>query len=138
MSKLSQIQISHYELYRNGYMPYPHGVLDKRLGISSKTEKCDTCGENTSVCSGHFGYIKLELPVFHIGYFKTTLFILQVICKVEKQKLFLNNSKFNLDYSILSLFYIFRHAVVFYLRTMIDYIVYGNQKNQWTQRKEHF
>lgn len=32
-------------------------------------------------CTGHFGYIKLELPVFHIGYFKNTLQILQAICK---------------------------------------------------------
>lgn len=30
---------------------------------------------------GHFGYIKLELPVFHIGYFKAITEILQNICK---------------------------------------------------------
>jgi DNA-directed RNA polymerase III subunit RPC1 len=32
---------------------------------------------------GHFGagYIKLELPVFHIGYFKNTQQVLQCICK---------------------------------------------------------
>jgi DNA-directed RNA polymerase III subunit RPC1 len=30
---------------------------------------------------GHFGYIKLELPVFHIGYFKAIIEILQSICK---------------------------------------------------------
>ena len=29
-------------------------------------------------CAGHFGYIQLELPVFHAGYFKHTLTILQV------------------------------------------------------------
>lgn len=27
------------------------------------------------------GYIRLELPVFHIGYFKNTVQILQAICK---------------------------------------------------------
>ncbi len=27
------------------------------------------------------GYIRLELPVFHIGYFKNTVQILQCICK---------------------------------------------------------
>jgi hypothetical protein len=32
-------------------------------------------------CSGHFGYVQLELPVFHAGYFKHTLQILQCICK---------------------------------------------------------
>jgi DNA-directed RNA polymerase III subunit RPC1 len=34
-----------------------------------------------SDCVGHFGYIKLELPVFHIGYFKAITEILQNICK---------------------------------------------------------
>ena len=32
-------------------------------------------------CPGHFGNIKLALPVFHIGYFKHTVSILQVVCK---------------------------------------------------------
>ena len=32
-------------------------------------------------CTGHFGYIQLELPVFHIGYFKSTVQVLQCICK---------------------------------------------------------
>ena len=35
-------------------------------------------------CMGHFGHIELELPVFHIGYFKATLNILQRICKVHQ------------------------------------------------------
>jgi DNA-directed RNA polymerase beta' subunit len=34
-------------------------------------------------CTGHFGYIKLALPVFHPGYFKAILGILQQICKVH-------------------------------------------------------
>jgi DNA-directed RNA polymerase III subunit RPC1 len=34
-----------------------------------------------SDCAGHFGYIQLELPVFHAGYFRHTLTILQCICK---------------------------------------------------------
>eukprot|EP00966_Prymnesium_polylepis_P123830 2863600-Prymnesium_polylepis.1 len=32
-------------------------------------------------CPGHYGYIKLELPIFHIGYLKPTLSVLQSICK---------------------------------------------------------
>lgn len=30
---------------------------------------------------GHFGYIDLELPVFHVGYFRSIICILQTICK---------------------------------------------------------
>jgi len=32
-------------------------------------------------CVGHFGSIKLQLPVFHVGYFRFILSILQSICK---------------------------------------------------------
>jgi DNA-directed RNA polymerase III subunit RPC1 len=32
-------------------------------------------------CAGHFGFIQLELPLFHAGYFRHTLTILQCICK---------------------------------------------------------
>jgi len=42
---------------------------------------CETCNLKLADCAGHFGYIRLELPVFHIGYFKNTLQVLQCICK---------------------------------------------------------
>lgn len=61
--------------------PQPNGVLDLRLGVSNKRSTCETCGQMLADCTGHFGYIALELPVFHIGYFKNTLQILQCICK---------------------------------------------------------
>lgn len=32
-------------------------------------------------CPGHFGFLKLAMPVFHVGYFKHTVSILQCICK---------------------------------------------------------
>lgn len=41
-------------------------------------------GVLTCVCFAHIacsGYIRLELPVFHIGYFKNTIQVLQCICK---------------------------------------------------------
>ena len=61
--------------------PQPNGVLDPRLGVSNKRATCETCGQMLADCTGHFGYISLELPVFHIGYFRNTLQILQCICK---------------------------------------------------------
>jgi DNA-directed RNA polymerase beta' subunit len=61
--------------------PHPNGVLDPRLGISNKRSICETCGQGLADCTGHFGHIHLELPVFHIGYFKNTVQILQAICK---------------------------------------------------------
>ncbi|DBB09251.1 hypothetical protein WJX82_001205 [Trebouxia sp. C0006] len=61
--------------------PFAGGPLDPHLGISTKQALCQTCGQKLTECTGHFGYIKLELPVFHIGYMKPTLQILQAICK---------------------------------------------------------
>ncbi|KTW25869.1 hypothetical protein T552_03143 [Pneumocystis carinii B80] len=58
-----------------------NGALDKRMGTSDKQALCETCGEKMVTCVGHFGYVKLVLPVFHIGYFKTIITILQNICK---------------------------------------------------------
>ena len=52
-------------------------------GTSDKDYSCDSCGKNLSDCIGHYGYIDLELPVFHIGFFKTITNILQAICKVS-------------------------------------------------------
>lgn len=57
------------------------GPLDPRLGTSEKGQTCETCGSNMTDCPGHFGNLKLALPVFHIGYFKHTVAILQVVCK---------------------------------------------------------
>ena len=57
------------------------GVLDRKMGISSKDGQCSTCSKKLSDCTGHFGYIPLALPVFHAGYFKATVQILQQICK---------------------------------------------------------
>ena len=62
--------------------PTANGVLDRRLGISSKAEVCQTCGKNIATCPGHFGTIHLVMPVFHIGYLNMVVNLLRCICKV--------------------------------------------------------
>lgn len=64
-----------------GRKPVPHGVLDHRMGTSQKDSSCETCGKPLADCIGHYGYIDLELPVFHVGFFRNTIQILQNICK---------------------------------------------------------
>lgn len=61
--------------------PVPFGVLDRRMGTNQKDANCSTCGKGLSDCIGHYGYIDLQLPVFHIGYFRCVINILQTICK---------------------------------------------------------
>ncbi|KXS18584.1 beta and beta-prime subunits of DNA dependent RNA-polymerase [Gonapodya prolifera JEL478] len=85
LARLSVLEASNAYLYdtsRPGKrLPQKHGVLDKRLGVSDKIDKCETCGEGVQECVGHFGAIRLALPVFHIGYFKMVVQVLQNICK---------------------------------------------------------
>jgi DNA-directed RNA polymerase III subunit RPC1 len=82
MMRLSELHVCSRELYQMPTRtPAPFGAIDKRLGISDKASKCQTCDLKLADCAGHYGYIKLELPVFHIGYFKHIVVILQNICK---------------------------------------------------------
>lgn len=103
--RLSEIQVVNRELYRHPErIPMKYGCLDLRLGTSDKASTCETCGCKLIDCVGHFGYIQLELPVFHYGYFKHILSTLNMICKnccrillpEDERKKFLNtirNSK---------------------------------------------
>jgi DNA-directed RNA polymerase III subunit RPC1 len=79
---VAELRVHERALYRMPERrPQAAGVLDPRLGVSSKRATCETCGQALAECTGHFGYIALELPVFHIGYFRPTLQVLQCVCK---------------------------------------------------------
>lgn len=80
----SEVEITTRDLFdlENGRSPMPHGALDTKMGVSSNaTGECGVCKGNLATCHGHFGHVKLSLPVFHVGYFKATIQILQCICK---------------------------------------------------------
>ena len=70
--------------------PIPYGALDNRMGTSQKVRflfdsdncytvgiikahNCKTCGKGLADCVGHFGYVDLELPVYHVGYFRSII-----------------------------------------------------------------
>jgi DNA-directed RNA polymerase III subunit RPC1 len=82
IQKVAEVQVNSRDLYA---MPQrrvaPNGCLDPHLGISDKASSCLTCNKKLADCAGHFGYVQLELPLFHAGYFRHTLTILQCICK---------------------------------------------------------
>ncbi|KAH7729808.1 RNA polymerase Rpb1 [Aphelenchoides avenae] len=95
----SHIQIFNNKLYEEStgkWSPAAYGPLDTRLvcsmlayasqplplqGTFQKTVNCETCGMNLTDCVGHFGYIDLEYPVFHVGFFRLIIQLLQCICK---------------------------------------------------------
>ncbi|KAG8225444.1 hypothetical protein J437_LFUL004444 [Ladona fulva] len=83
MQQQAHIHVVAKSLYNQDIQrtPIAYGVLDRRMGTSQKNSNCTTCGKGLSDCVGHFGYIDLELPVFHVGYFRSVINILQTICK---------------------------------------------------------
>ncbi|VDN54256.1 unnamed protein product [Dracunculus medinensis] len=116
------------------FTPMPYGPLDTRLeygllsqdrllsdggkdktsnlnfffqGTCQKNIDCATCKSNLVDCVGHFGYMDLALPVFHVGFFNSVMHVLQCICKScsgllvsdEIREKFLNElRKTSLDY----------------------------------------
>ncbi|XP_061721966.1 DNA-directed RNA polymerase III subunit RPC1 [Cydia pomonella] len=76
-------------------VPAAYGVLDRRMGTNQKNANCDTCGLGLAECVGHFGYIELALPVFHVGYFRSIITILQTICKECSKVMLQENIKKN-------------------------------------------
>jgi DNA-directed RNA polymerase III subunit RPC1 len=82
MAKLAETPIINRELYKHPTKePMEYGPLDPHMGTSNKKADCATCGEKLEGCPGHFGSIKLSLPVFHIGYAKAIQATLRMICK---------------------------------------------------------
>jgi len=79
----AHIQVVAKNLYNQdtGRTPVQYGALDNRMGTSQKDLNCSTCGKGLSDCLGHFGYVNLELPVYHVGYFRAIITVLQSICK---------------------------------------------------------
>ena len=80
----SVVEVTDRKLYDldNDRAVAPHGPLDMRMGVSSKSQACETCGALMKDCNGHYGQIRLVLPAFHVGYFTRVIGILQEICKV--------------------------------------------------------
>jgi len=53
-------------------------------GVCGGIRLCETCHQDVTKCLGHYGYIDLQLPVFHIGFFRSIVIVLQTICKVNQ------------------------------------------------------
>uniref|UniRef100_V5GVE1 DNA-directed RNA polymerase subunit n=1 Tax=Ixodes ricinus TaxID=34613 RepID=V5GVE1_IXORI len=83
IQQLSHVHCVSKNLYQRDslHKAVPYGVLDNKLGTSQKDKKCETCGKGLADCIGHYGLVDLELPVFHVGYFRATQNILHCVCK---------------------------------------------------------
>ncbi|CAF1024738.1 unnamed protein product [Rotaria sordida] len=83
MQKEAHIHVVSKNIYSQdaARTPAQFGVLDPKLGVCGGKRLCDTCHQDVTKCLGHYGYIDLQLPVFHIGFFRSIIVVLQTICK---------------------------------------------------------
>lgn len=77
----AETQVWNNRIYGNDMKPVPNGLLDPRMGAANKFGECATCHGSYHECPGHFGYLKLVLPVFNVGFFNNILDVLKSICK---------------------------------------------------------
>lgn len=77
----AEVQVWNNRIYGHDMKPVPNGLLDTRMGAANKLGECSTCHGSFAECPGHFGYLKLALPVFNVGFFNCILDVLKCICK---------------------------------------------------------
>src|SRR3989338_11110974 len=85
------VGIENPELYDN-LEPKVGGLIDMRMGTSTNSLNCATCGLDTSHCNGHFGHIVLADRVFHLGYLEAVKRILSCVC-LKCSKLLINKNE---------------------------------------------
>ena len=80
IEKMAVCEISNPRSFDDNGIPTEGGINDLRMGTTDKKLRCSTCKCNSVDCPGHFGYIKLAKPVFHVGFIGECLKLLQCIC----------------------------------------------------------
>ncbi|KAF4400135.1 hypothetical protein G4B88_021349 [Cannabis sativa] len=96
IAKMAEVQVWKGQYYDPTRKPYADGLLDPRMGAANKFSECATCHGRFSDCPGHYGYFKLPLPVYNVGYLSTILDILKCICKTCSRILL--DDKLRLDF----------------------------------------
>ena len=61
-------------------IPSPGGLYNLKMGAIDSNVICETCEQRSSLCPGHFGYIELAAPVFHMHFITRILKLLKCIC----------------------------------------------------------
>ncbi|PIN81067.1 DNA-directed RNA polymerase subunit A' [Candidatus Woesearchaeota archaeon CG10_big_fil_rev_8_21_14_0_10_30_7] len=81
IKKMATAKVVTPELYDKEGYPVDGGLMDIRLGVIDPGLRCKTCGSKLKECIGHFGYIELARPVFHIKFVKQIYDSLRCTCR---------------------------------------------------------
>ena len=81
IEKMAACEITSKRSFDEYGRPITGGINDLRMGSTDKAFKCQTCHcKNNDDCPGHFGLIRLQKPVFHVGFIGDCIRILKCIC----------------------------------------------------------
>ncbi len=80
IKKMAVVKVVTPDLYDADGYPVDGGLMDLKMGVIDPGLRCRTCGGKVHDCPGHFGYIELARPVFHIRYVPYIYDILRATC----------------------------------------------------------
>jgi len=79
ISKMAAVKITERNVYGPNGEPLKSGLNDRAMGPSGD-ELCHTCHSKANKCPGHFGYVELAKPIFHIGFIEKVCRVLRCVC----------------------------------------------------------
>ena len=80
VKRMSVAEIKSEQLIDRNNNPQFEGILDSRMGTTSRDQFCGSCECDYIECPGHFGHIELAKPIFHGGFITTVQNVLRIIC----------------------------------------------------------
>lgn len=80
VARLSVTQVFEEQTYRESGDPINHGINDDLMGTMDKDRLCKTCMGSQVDCPGHFGHIKLVMPVYHGNLLDYIRKVLRIVC----------------------------------------------------------
>jgi DNA-directed RNA polymerase subunit A' len=80
IKKMGVVKIITPELYDADGYPIDSSLMDLKMGVIDPGLRCRTCGSKVRECLGHFGFIDLARPVFHVKYIPTIYMFLRGTC----------------------------------------------------------
>ena len=80
IKNMAVCEITNPITFDNKGNPNDNGINNLKMGSSESKFECKTCKCNSKECPGHFGYIKLAKPVYHVFFIDICLKVLQCVC----------------------------------------------------------
>ena len=80
IAKMSVVKITERLVYGPNGEPLKDGLNDPAMGPSGVREECHTCRGSSNQCPGHFGYVELVKPMYHVGFIEKVVRVLRCVC----------------------------------------------------------